>query len=342
MADDLSCSDAVTLLPNVENAAHKAMPSIALGTYRANGPRLLSAVTHAFSKAGYRHVDTAALYDNEDVVAAGIAAAAAAGGPSKFCRTLLLHFFRSNALHLRSHGPDPHSCRVLCGSLTGGITGRGDVWITTKLWNSDHGAFKTRKAIHNSLKRLNTDYIDLYLIHSPGNSGRSPAQIRELRKASWQVMEKMHEEGTLRAIGVSNYDVKHLEELATYAKYAPAVNQVEFHPYLVQGELLAYCASKGIVVEAYGSMAAGENGADPLLKHPTVLGVAERAGKSAAQVLLRWALQKGLVVLPKSVTPARIDANAALFDFALDGEAMAALDALHTGERTYWDNTDVP
>ena len=279
------------------------MPSIALGTYRANGPSLGAAVTHAFSKAGYRHVDTAALYGNEDVVAEGLKAAAAVGG---------------------------------------GITGRGDVWITTKLWNSDHGAAKTREAIATSLKNLNTDYIDLYLIHSPGNSGRGAKQIRQLRKESWQVMEELHAAGTLRAIGVSNYGIGHLRELESYAKVMPAVNQVEFHPYLVQTELLAYCASKGIVVEAYGSLAAGENGRDPLLTHAAVLGVAERVGKGPGQVLLRWALQKGLVVLPKSTMPARIDSNAKLFDFALSAEDMAALDALHTGHRTYWDNTDVP
>ena len=213
------------------------------------------------------------------------------------------------------------------------------MWLTTKLWNADHGAAKTRAALGRSLRNLNTDYIDLVLVHSPANAGATPAEARRLRRESWRALERAHALGVVRAIGVSNYEVKHLEELAKYARVLPAVNQVELHPYLQRRALRAYCAARGIVVQAYGSIAAGV--AAPLLDDPVVRAVARRAGRDPGQVLLRWALQHGVAVLPKSVTPGRIKSNARLFDFVLEEGDMAALDGLEKGERTYWDNSGV-
>ena len=200
---------------------------------------------------------------------------------------------------------------------------REQVFVTTKLWNADQGFDSALRAFDGSLKRLGFDYVDLYLLHWP---------VAGKRLDSWRALERIHEEGRARSIGVSNFLVPHLEELLGTAKQVPAVNQIELTPFLQRRETRALCAKHGIVVEAYSPLTHGQR-----LDHPVLKDVARQVGRSVAQVLLRWGLQHGLVVLPKSTKPARIAENGALFDFTLDDRAMTELDALEEGLVTGWD-----
>lgn len=205
---------------------------------------------------------------------------------------------------------------------------REDVFVTTKLWNADQGYDLALRAFDASLKRLDLDYVDLYLLHWP---------VAGKRLDSWRALERIHEDGRARSIGVSNFLVPHLEELLGKAKQIPAVNQIELTPFLQRRETRALCARHGIVVEAYSPLTHGLR-----LDHPVVKDVARRVGRSVAQVLLRWGLQQGLVVLPKSTKPARIAENGALFDFTLEERAMSELDALEEGLVTGWDPAEQP
>ena len=201
---------------------------------------------------------------------------------------------------------------------------RDAVWITTKLWNADQGYDRALRAFDASLESLGLDYVDLYLIHWP---------VAAKRLDSWRALERLHQEGRARSIGVSNFLRPHLEELLASARQVPAVNQIELTPFLQRRETRALCAEHGIVVEAYSPLTHGKR-----LDHPVVNDVARRVGRSVAQVLLRWGLQHGLVVLPKSTKPARIAENGTLFDFTLDDRAMNELDALEEGLVTGWDS----
>ncbi len=205
---------------------------------------------------------------------------------------------------------------------------RDQVFVTTKLWNSDHGYAETLRACDASLARLGTERVDLYLVHWP---------VQGLRNDTWRAMERLRAEGKARAIGVSNYTVRHLEELLGRAKEPPAVNQVELHPFLQQRELVEFCRANGIVVEAYAPLVKAHK-----MDHPVLRRIAGRHRVTPAQVLVRWGLQLGLVVLPKSVRPERIRENAEVYGFALDGEDLSALEGLDEGYRTSWDPTDAP
>jgi len=200
---------------------------------------------------------------------------------------------------------------------------RQEIFVTTKLWNADQGYDRALHAFDGSLKRLGLEYVDLYLIHWP---------VPGRRLESWRALERIHADGRARAIGVSNFLESHLQELLDAAKQVPAVNQIEVSPFLQRREIRALCARHRIVVEAYSPLTHGRR-----LDHPVLKDVAGRVGRSVAQVLLRWGLQQGLVVLPKSARPARIVENGALFDFSLDDRAMAELDALEEGLTTGWD-----
>jgi diketogulonate reductase-like aldo/keto reductase len=205
---------------------------------------------------------------------------------------------------------------------------REDVFITTKLRNRDQGYRQAGKALDDSLRDLGLDYVDLYLIHWP---------VAGLRTESWRAFEEALAAGKTRAIGVSNYLPRHLDELLAAGEVVPAVNQVEFSPFLYQRDLLEYCRGRGIQVEAYSPLTRGRR-----LDDPALVAVAAGHGKTPAQVLIRWALQHDLVVVPKSVNRERILENAAVFDFMLSREDMAALDALDAGEHQAWDPTNVP
>ncbi len=205
---------------------------------------------------------------------------------------------------------------------------RREVFVTTKLWNADHGYDKALRAIDQSLASLGMEQVDLYLVHWP---------VEGLRRDTWRAMEKILADGKARAIGVSNYVIRHLDELLAHAKEPPSVNQVEFNPFLNQRALLGHCRANGIQLEAYGPLARAHR-----MDDPTVAAVARKHGRTPAQVLLRWGLQHDLVVIPKSVRPERIRENADVFGFALDAADLAKLDALDEGYRTSWDPTDVP
>lgn len=205
---------------------------------------------------------------------------------------------------------------------------RKELFITTKIKLPNFGAKRTAKSIDKSLADLQTDYIDLMLLHFP---------VTGLRKSSWQALEEAQVAGKVRSIGVSNYTIRHLEEMKKYAHAMPAVNQVELHVFLQQPELLAYCEREGIVVEAYSPLAHAKDMDEPVIQQ-----IATKHGVSYAQVMLRWCLQKGLVVLPKSVTPERIRENIDIFSFALDEADMEQLSTLDRNFRTCWDPTRVP
>jgi diketogulonate reductase-like aldo/keto reductase len=205
---------------------------------------------------------------------------------------------------------------------------RAELFVTTKLWNDDQGYDAALAAFDQSLRRLGLDYLDLYLLHWP---------VPGKRLDSWRALERLAREGRVRAIGVSNFMVHHLDELLARAELVPAVNQIEVTPFLQQREVRAACARHGIVVEAYSPLVKGRR-----LDDPVVGDVARRVARTPAQVLLRWGVQHGMVVLPKSVHRARIAENAALFDFTLPEDAMAELDALEEGLVTGWDPREEP
>lgn len=205
---------------------------------------------------------------------------------------------------------------------------REEIFVTTKLWNSDHGYERALKAFDESIGRLGLEYVDLYVIHWP---------VEGLRRESWRALEQIHEDGRTRAIGVSNYTVTHLEELLGQCKTPPAVDQVEFSPFLYQRELLEFCRSHDIRLEAYSPLTKGLKLGDERL-----VSLAEKYGRSVAQIMIRWALQHDLVVIPKSANKGRIEENAAVFEFELSGDDMSYLDGLHENLHTTWDPTEAP
>lgn len=276
-------NEALSLASSVRLHGGVDLPRLGFGVYQSPRGEVTRLAVGEALRAGYRHVDTARIYNNEEDVGAAI----------------------------RESGIE-----------------RSEVFVATKLWNDDQGLESALRAFDASLDRLGLDYVDLYLLHWP---------VPRRRLESWRALERLHEQGRVRAIGVSNFMVHHLEELLEHARVPPAVNQIEISPFLQQREVRAACTRHGIAVEAYSPLTKGVR-----LGHPTLVEVAARAGRSVAQVLLRWGLQHDLVVLPKSTRPARIAENAALFDFALGPEEMVRLDALEEGLVTGWDPRKAP
>lgn len=205
---------------------------------------------------------------------------------------------------------------------------REEIFITTKLWNSDHGYHKAISACEGSLKKLGLSYIDLYLIHWP---------VEGLRNETWEALEKLRRDGKCRAIGVSNYMIWHLEELMNNSSTVPEVNQVEFSPYLFQKDLLDFCKTHHIQLEAYSPLTKGHK-----LDDPKLLAIATKYSKSPAQILIRWGLQKGMVEIPKSVRKQRILENADVFDFAISSEDIKVLDSFNEDVHTSWDPSSQP
>ncbi|XP_066538017.1 glyoxal reductase isoform X2 [Hoplias malabaricus] len=268
------------------------MPLVGLGTYRLQGAENIYQVVDAALTAGYRAFDTAAVYRNEKELGQAI-------------RTLL-----------PKHG-----------------LSRADLFITSKLSPRDQGV-KAREGCLQSLEQLGLDYIDLYLIHWPGTQGIDVGdkQNPKNRSQSWATLEDFYTEGKFKAIGVSNYTVKHMQELLKFCRVVPAILQVEFHPKLAQKELRALCEESGVCFQAYSSLGTGV-----LLTDPVVVEVAKVCGRTPAQVLLKWALQQNVPVLPKSSQPDRVQENAHLFDFELNDSAMVKLSTLDCGEKFCWD-----
>ena len=250
------------------------MPYFGLGVYQSeDGSEVINAVKAALNH-GYRHIDTAAIYENEEGVGTGI----------------------------RKSDVD-----------------RSDVFLTSKVWNTDQGYDTTLKAFDASLERLGTDYLDLYLVHWPKG---------EISKETWKALEKLYKEKRVRAIGVSNFLQHHLEDLLTSAEVVPMVNQMEFHPYLVQQDLIDFCNSKGIQYEAWSPLMQGNIFDLDIMKD-----LASKYDRTIAQIVLRWDLQKGVVTIPKSSKKERIIANSDLFDFELSEEDVELLDGLEKGKR---------
>jgi 2,5-diketo-D-gluconate reductase A len=219
-------------------------------------------------KAGYRHIDTAAIYANEDGVGEGV----------------------------RQSG-----------------VAREDIYLTTKLWNEAQGFDSTLKAFDDSLKRLGTDYIDLYLIHWP-----SPHRNRYLD--TWKAFVRLKEEGRARSIGVSNFAAAHLERIIGETGVTPVLNQIELHPTFQQKELRAIHDKLGIKTESWSPLGQGK-----LLANAVIGKIAAKHGRTPAQIIIRWHIDNGLIVIPKSVTPSRIEENHRVFDFKLDGDDLAEI-----------------
>jgi len=259
------------------------IPVVGLGTWKSEpGEATYQAVLDSI-EAGYRHIDTARAYGNEESVGSAV----------------------------RDSGVN-----------------RGDVFVTTKLRWEDEGFESTIEACEKSLNRLNCDYIDLYLIHWP---------LREKRNHSWKAFIELRERGLCKSIGVSNFTIEHLAEIEAKFGILPAVNQVEFHPYYYQKELLDYCNSKNIIIEAYSPLAHAKR-----LDEPKLGAISEELGKTPAQVLIRWSIQRGMVVLPKSVNKIRIIENFSVFDFDISDSVMAKLDELDESFVTCWDPHNPP
>ncbi|HWH20395.1 MAG TPA: aldo/keto reductase [Solirubrobacterales bacterium] len=210
---------------------------------------------------------------------------------------------------------------VAAGVAASGVP-RGEIFITTKLWNTEQGFDSTLAAFERSLEALDTDHVDLYLIHWP-----MPA--KDLYMDTWRAFERIHAEGGARTIGVSNFRVADLERLRAEAATMPTINQIELHPLLQQGELRAWHAEHGIATEAWSPLAQGE-----VLEAETLVTIAARHERTVAQVILRWHVALGNVVIPKSITPERIRANLDLYDFELTEDDLAAIARLDAGHRT--------
>ncbi|KAJ1106107.1 hypothetical protein NDU88_003510 [Pleurodeles waltl] len=268
------------------------MPLVGLGTFRIQGYSTIYSTLDAALRCGYRSIDTAAVYGNEADI-------------GKALKELL-------PLH--------------------GLT-RQDIFLTSKLAPRDHGE-EAEGAARRSLQALDLDYLDLYLIHWPGKQGWKSDDLRnpECRRRSWEALEKMNSAGILRSIGVSNYTEEHLKELLAVCRVRPAVLQVEYHPELAQRDLLRFCQSAGIHLQAYTSLGSGH-----LIQRQEVQAVAARYNRTASQVLLRWALQREVGVIPKSTNPERIVENFQLFDFELSPQDLEKLDAMHCDKHYCWD-----
>jgi diketogulonate reductase-like aldo/keto reductase len=196
---------------------------------------------------------------------------------------------------------------------------RDEIFLTTKVWNDDMRAKRTLAAFAESLDRLGTDYVDLYLVHWP---------VPGFYKETWKAMEEIYASGRAKAIGVSNFTIHHLEDLFSDSEVVPAVNQIEFHPFLLQAELLAFCQSQAIQVEAWSPLMRGG-----IIQNEIVQEIANKHRKTTAQIVLRWDLQHGVVTIPKSIHANRIEENADIFDFTLSEADMKVLDALDAGQR---------
>jgi D-xylose reductase len=306
------------MIPTLMLAGGDAMPVVGLGLWKIDKPAAPGIVQRAI-RDGYRHLDCACDYGNEEDVGAGIRAALDAG-----------------------------ACR------------RDELWVTSKLWNTYHAHAHVRPAVERSLRDLGLDYLDLYLIHfpialefvpfgeryppgwlhDPGAPGRGMRPARVPLGETWGAMEELVRAGLVRQIGVCNYNCALLRDLLSYATIRPAVLQVELHPFLAQEKLLRFCREEGIAVTGFSPLGAasyvslGMAGADEsVLDQAPVRDAARHHGRTPAQVVLRWGVQRGTAVIPKTSDPRRLVENLALFDFALSDDEMRAISALDRNRR---------
>ncbi len=253
------------------------IPSIGFGTYKANEQEGIESVKQALQN-GYRLLDGAAKYENEEAVGIGI--------------------------------------------KESGIA-REEIFVTTKVWRENLDYEQTKKAVETSLKKLQLDYIDLYLIHWPANFKNFGNDWKNVNAETWRAMEELQKEGKLKSIGVSNFWIEHLDALLETAKITPAINQIEFHPGYWQAELKNYCESKNIILEAWSPLARGRVFTNELLQK-----IAEKHQKSISQICLRWCVQHGVIPIPKSTTLERIKDNIDVFNFELTTEEMEQINQI--------------
>lgn len=251
------------------------MPVLGLGMYKITDEREAEKTIRCAVNAGYRLIDTASAYMNEDGVGKGI-----------------------------------RECGIP----------RRELFLTTKIWNNAQRLGDVEGSFSRSLERLMTDYVDLYLVHWP---------VPGCYLGTWKELEALYKKGAARSIGVSNFEIRHLEELASVSEITPAVNQIEFHPYWYQKNLVEYCHAKGIAVQAYAPLARGA-----YLDDDVICILAVKYGKTPAQIGLRWIIQKGVAVIPKSAREERIVSNGEIFDFVLEDEDMDAIDQLNKNYRS--------
>jgi len=259
-----------------------AMPMLGFGVYQMTDATECEACVAEALRVGYRLIDTAAAYGNEEAVGRAIAKSGIA---------------------------------------------REELFITTKLWLSDAGHEKTRLAFERSLARLQLDYLDLYLIHQPYSDVHG----------AWRAMEELYDAGRIRAIGVSNFQPDRVMDLIMHNRIVPAVNQIETHPFCQQIGTATFLRENGVQIESWGPFAEGRN---DLFSNPALADIATRHGRSIAQIVLRWLLQRGVVAIPKSVRPERMAENFHIFDFELDADEMTAIAALDTGKSAFFDHRD--
>ncbi len=252
------------------------IPCIGYGTWQTPDGETAVRSVEAAIDSGYRHIDAAAAYENEESVGEGIAKS--------------------------------------------GIE-RSELFITSKLWNSERGYQKAKAAFDKTLSDLRLDYLDLYLIHWPASPSQFP-DWEEINLETWRAMTELYKEGKVRAIGVSNFTPRHLEALVK-TEVVPMVNQIEYHPGCMQEETVSYCRKYGIQIEAWSPLGTGR-----VLSHPLLLELGKKYGKSAAQICIRWCLQNQVLPLPKSTTPSRIIENIDIFDFEISGSDRELIDCI--------------
>ena len=304
--------------PIIRLADGTAVPAVGLGLWKIDRPAAAGVVRDAI-RIGYRHFDSACDYGNEAEVGEGLSSA-----------------------------------------LTSGLCRREDVWVTSKLWNTFHRRQHVRPALERSLRDLRLDYLDLYLIHFPialeyvptedryppgwfldpntPNPRMTPARVPQIE--TWQAMEDLVRAGLVRKIGVCNFNCALLRDLLAAAAIPPAVLQVELHPYLAQEKLLRFCREQGIAVTGFSPLGAPSyvplgmaTPSDSVLDRPVVVEAARRHSRTPAQIVLRWGVQRGTAIIPKTSRPERLAENLALFDFELTGDEMQAITALDCGRR---------
>lgn len=257
------------------------IPRLGLGTYNINETNILKNIINEGINVGYRHIDTASFYGNEEIIG---------------------NVIKESSID------------------------RKEIFITDKVWNSDQGYEKTLKAFKTSVKNLKTDYLDLYLIHWPQVSNNE----------TWKALEKLYKEGYVRAIGVSNFSINHLKNLIDTAEILPVINQIEFHPRLVQGQLMEFCDRYKIQIEAWSPLMRGLVFQIPILKE-----LAKKYNRTVSQIVLRWNLQMNVITIPKTTTLSRIKENADIFNFEIGKEDMYKIEKLNDKYRVGMEPNEV-
>ncbi|KAI1278421.1 Aldo-keto reductase family 1 member A1 [Halotydeus destructor] len=296
------------VVPSVKLSDGSSIPILGLGTWKSKPNEVYEAVKYAIKEAGYRHIDCALAYLNEDEV----------GRAVKEC-------------------------------IESGVVTREDLFITSKCWNTFHSFDQVALCLDKTLKDLQLDYVDLWLLHWPlgYQEGGDVFPQDEAGKFittevdyldTWKGMEQEQIKGRAKSIGISNFNSQQIDRLLGVAKVKPVANQVECHPYLIQNELNEFCKARGIQLQAYSPLGSPDRtwaskDEPQLMQEPIIVGLAEKYKKSPAQILLKFQVQRGIVVLAKSVTPARISANLELFDFELTADELASIETLNRGFR---------